>query len=229
MTRPSPALTRSLSLAALTVVSGAATWSVFPKQQAIANVWVLLGHLVPFVLGAETIASLRPEWFGHHRLREVAQLGCFVAVFCYFVPRMFDRSLAGDSDGFYYLMLTLVPLLILSFALVCRISGGRAATVRRAAYGNVLIMLSGIEDALFWVWRGQPIPDSWDWAYHINVFLGHVASRTEAFGFIAVHLVLAALVFTLPDSFWRAVGARIRRQAAGEPAATQAPEHSGVR
>lgn len=217
------AVIRSTILVALTAISGAAALVVFPQKQAIANVWVLLGHLVPFVFGVEAIASLRPEWFRRLRLQMLAQVGCFVMVFCYFVPRMFDRSLSGDSDGFYYLMLTVVPLLILSFALQGRLAGGGVATVRRAAYGSILIMLSGIEDALFWVWRGDPIPQVWDWAYHINVFLGHIASRTEAFVFIAVHLVLALLIFTLPDSFWSGLVARVRTRRDKTPAESGTP------
>lgn len=223
MSRPTAAVTRSVVLAVLTLVSAVVVLVAFPQEQSIANAGVFIGHLVPFVLGAETIASLRPEWFGRWRLREVAQVGSFVLVFCYFVPRMFDRSLSGDSDGFYYLMLTLVPLLILSFVLHARLSGARPAIVRRAAYGNILIMLSGIEDALFWVWRGDAIPRRWDWADHITVLIGHIASRTEAFVFIGVHLVLAVLVFTLPDSFWRAIADRVRPRRPS-PSSSQTPE-----
>jgi len=55
-------------------------------------------------------------------------------------------------------------------------------------------MLSGIEDLLFWVWRGEPVPDQWDWADHITVLLGHVASRAEAYVFIGLHLLVAVIV-----------------------------------
>jgi hypothetical protein len=163
---------------------------------------VLLVHLVPFVFGVELVASLRPEWFGGGRWRELIQVASFAAVFCYFVPKMFDRFIASDFDAFYYLMLTLMPLLILAFALQHRLGGGRAATVRRGAYASVLVMLSGAEDVMFWVLRGRAIPGQWTWASHINVFFGHVVSRNTAFAFIGVHLSLAALILFLPDRFW---------------------------
>ena len=70
--------------------------------------------------------------------------------------------------------------------------------MRRAAYASLLVMLSGIEDLLFFVWRGEPVPARWDWADHLTVLFGHVASRTEAYAFVAVHLVAAVLVLALP-------------------------------
>jgi hypothetical protein len=210
-------ITRCLVLAAGALASAAYVEVALPKRQDIASVWVLLAHLVPFVFGAELVASLRPEWFRRWRLAELTQVATFVVVFCYFVPRMFDRFIATDFDAFYYLMLTLMPLLILAFALHHRLGGGKAATVRRAAYASILVMLSGAEDAMFWILRGRPIPDQWFWASHINVFFGHVVSKGTAFAFMGVHLVLAALVLFLPDRFWTALRPRRRTPRGNAP------------
>jgi hypothetical protein len=218
------ALRRVLVLGGLAVVSAAYVELALPKRQAMANAWVLVAHLIPFVFGTETIAALRPEWFTGRRWRELIQVGGFVAVFCYFVPKMFDRELAGDSDHFYYLMLTLVPFLILLFALQCRLGGGPPRTVRRAAYASMLIMLSGSEDAMFWILRHKPIPQHWTWASHINVVIGRVATRNEAFAFIAVHLMLAGLVIFLPDRFWSGLAARIVRPGDRKPPAEASAE-----
>jgi hypothetical protein len=84
-------------------------------------------------------------------------------------------------------------------------------------------MLSGAEDTMFWVLRGMPIPQRWTWASHINVFFGHAVTRNTAFGFMAVHLALAALILLLPDRLWTAL--RPARRAAGPvPAVTAASE-----
>jgi len=221
MTSPLPqsqwrGVVRCLVLAAGALASAAYVAVAFPKQQEIANVWVLLAHLVPFVFGTELVASLRPEWFRRGRLTELIQIATFVVVFCYFVPRMFDRFIATDFDTFYYLLLTLMPLLILAFAVQHRLGGGRAATVRRGAYASIMVMLSGAEDVMFWILRGRPIPERWTWASHINVFFGHVVSRDTAFIFIGIHLLLAALIVVLPDRFWGAL--RPRRRPAPAPA-----------
>jgi hypothetical protein len=117
---------RSLTLGGLTLASAVVVLLAFPRQQAIPNVWSLLAHLVPFVLGVETVASLRPGWFARWRLRELVQVGCFLVIFGYFVPRLFDQRLRGTFDHFYYLMLTMVPVLILALGLSHRVAGGRA-------------------------------------------------------------------------------------------------------
>ena len=215
MSASTSALRRVLVLGGLALASAAYVELALPKQQAMSNAWVLVAHLIPFVFGTETIAALRPEWFAGRRWHELVQVAGFAAVFCYFVPRMFDRELAGDFDHFYYLMLTLVPFLILVFALQSRLGGAPAATIRRASYACLLIMLSGSEDAMFWILRHKPIPRHWTWASHINVVIGRVATRNEAFAFIAVHLILAGLVVFLPDRFWAGLAARFGRSGGG--------------
>src|SRR5262245_31554248 len=216
---------RCVSLAASALASAVFVEIALPKQQTITTVWVLLAHLVPFVLGTELVAGLRPEWFQRPRLPGLIQVGCFIAVFCYFVPRMFDRFIASDFDSFYYLMLTLMPMLILIFALLYRIGGGAASAVRRGSYACLLVMLSGAEDTMFWVLRGKPIPERWTWASHINVFFGHVVTRNTAFGFMGVHLVLAALILLLPDRSWAALRPA-RRTAVQPPATAMAPSEA---
>ncbi len=206
---------RCLLLAVGALASAAYVEVALPKQQEMGSVLVLLAHLVPFVFGTELVASLRPEWLRRRRLPELIQVASFVAVFCYFAPKMFDRFIASDFDSFYYLMLTLMPLLILTFALQYRVGGGNASTVRRGSYASILVMLSGAEDTMFWILRGRPIPQQWTWASHINVFFGHVVTRNTAFAFIGAHLVLAALVLFLPDRFWTALRSRLRPASPG--------------
>jgi hypothetical protein len=191
---PSPQFRRALTLGGLTAIAAAAVVLMTPSGHGLDNVWMFLAYLVPFILATETIASLRAEWFIRWRLAEITGVASFALVFCAFVPRMFDRVIVEDFDGFYALMRALAPLLILAIALQHRLGGGHAGAVRRIAYASLLVMLSGIEDLLFWVWRGDPVPDQWDWADHMTVLLGHVASRPEAYVFIGLHLMAALMV-----------------------------------
>jgi hypothetical protein len=185
---------RFVLLVLATLAAGVLLVALAPDGKQLDSLWLFLAYLVPFVLAAETIAALDPRWLQRWRLPEVVGVLTFAAVFCGFVPRMFDRVIAEDFDGFYALVRVLAPLLILAFALHQRLGGAAAATVRRISYASILVMLSGLEDLMFWVWRGQPVPQRWDWADHMTVRLGHVASRTEAFVFIAVHLAAAVAV-----------------------------------
>jgi hypothetical protein len=189
---------RLLLLGCGTVASAVALTLTVPSGQTLSSWWLLLAYLVPFVLATETIAHIDPTWFARWRLAELGGVATFAVFFCVFTPKMFARVLANDFAGFYSLMRVLTPLLILGIALAYRLGGGAGSSVRRIAYGSILVMLSGVEDLLFWVWRGSPIPARWDWADHITVVLGHVASRTEAYIFIGVHLAAAAAVLLAP-------------------------------
>ncbi|MGI5176912.1 hypothetical protein ACQEVZ_11320 [Dactylosporangium sp. CA-152071] len=190
---------RFFGLVAATLVSGVLLVALAPDGKQLDSLWLFLAYLLPFVLATETIAALDPVWLRRWRLPEVVGVLTFTAVFCGFVPRMFDRVIADDFEGFYSLVRVLAPLLILAFALHQRLGGSAAATVRRICYASILVMLSGLEDLSFWLWRGQPVPQRWDWADHMTVRLGHVASRTEAYVFIAAHLVAAVAVLCWPS------------------------------
>jgi hypothetical protein len=197
-----PPVSRSGPRAVVLAVAAAAAAGLLvvvqPSGGHLTHWWLLVAYLVPFVLATEAIVALPDAWVGRWRLGEVAVVASFALVFCVFVPRMFGRVLVDDFDGFYALMRIVTPLLILALALAYRIGGGWPASIRRVAYASLLVMLSGIEDLMFWVWRGAPVPARWDWADHITVLLGHVASRTEAYAFIGVHLVAAAAVLAWP-------------------------------
>jgi hypothetical protein len=196
---------RALILGGLTALTAGALVVAVPGGHKLDSWWLLLAYLVPFVLATETVAVLERAWFARWRLAELVALATFAVVFCVFVPKMFGRVIADDFAGFYALMRTLVPLLILAIVVPYRLGGGSAGAVRRVAYACLLVMLSGIEDLLFWVWRGVPVPARWDWADHMTVVLGHVASQPEALVFIGLHLSAAAAVLVWPS---RTAGAR---------------------
>lgn len=215
-------------LATLAVLAAAAIWFGLPHDREVKNLGVFLLKLVPFVLATEAVARLDPEWARRARLALVALPLAFLVYFLYFVPKIFffggENSEAPESFGnLYYHVLTLTPMIILSFVLAFRLGGGAAAWVRRLAYSMLLLMLSGLEDLSFLVTNEhvepafQSIPDKWTWASHMEVRLGHVPSKYEAFAFIAVHVALAVFVLASPQRWWEALGRRLSRR--GGPAA----------
>lgn len=164
----------------------------------VENLGSFLFALIPFVLAAEAVAAFPRSWARLRLVPAFLATLTFVVMMGGFAPLMFGRFVEEDFDGFYALMRMVMPFFILAVALALRLGGGTGGQVRRTTYASLLVMLSGLEDLMFQIWAGNPIPDRWDWAEHITVRLGHVASQNEAFVFIGVHLLLALLILLVP-------------------------------
>lgn len=185
-----------LGLGVLAVLAAGAVHELVPND--VESLGSFLFALVPFVLAAEAIAWFPPTWRRVWWVPSALMATCFLVVMGGFAPLMFGSMVDDDFDRFYGQMRILVVFVILALVLCLRLGGATAGQVRRAAYASLLVMLSGLEDLMFQVWAGNDIPNSWDWAEHMTVRLGHVASQNEAFAFIAVHLVLALAVLFVP-------------------------------
>jgi hypothetical protein len=205
----------------LAVIAAAIVWFGLPHDREVKSLWIFLFKLVPFILAAEAVAALDVEWARRIRLPLILIPPTFLLYFLYFVPKIFFYGGANSDDpasfgSLYYNVLTLTPMIILALVLAYRLGGGTAATVRRLSYGMLLLMLSGLEDLAFLVVNQHtdpaftPIPEVWEWASHITVFIGHPPTKIEAYVFIAVHVVLALLVLASPQRWWQAL-ARTRR------------------
>lgn len=205
-------------LVAVTGVLAAYIWLGMPHDREVKSLWIFLFKLLPFVLAAEAIARLDVALFHRLRMARVLLPICFAVFFLFFVPKIFFYG--GDHPNLYYHVLTLTPFIILSIALAYRLGGGLASTTRRLAIGMLLIMISGAEDLAFLTvndLRGtdfHPIPEVWTWASHMKVRLGHYPSKYEAFGFIAVHLALAAFVLIAPTRWFEKLNPWRNRRAA---------------
>lgn len=121
-------------------------------------------------------------------------------------------------------MLTLVPVIILTMLLSFRLGGGQTQPIVRLGTALILLQLSGLEDLAFLLLHDvRPIPEVWTWASHMTVFLGHAPSRTEAYAFIAVHVLLAIAALTVPGSvFHKLRRAAVRRTPAKTPSTDSA-------
>jgi hypothetical protein len=209
----------SLACAVAAAALGAVIWFALPHDREVTSVGTLLFKLTPFGFATAAIALADDAALRRWRLHLIAIPAAFLLFFLYFVPRVFFYSGSdGDFPRLYYHMLTAIPLIILALALSFRLGGGKPSTTARLAAGMLLLMLSGLEDLAFLVVnphtdpRWTPIPEVWTWASHMTVFLGHPPTRSEAYAFIAVHVVLAGLVLFLPGRAVRAVVRRVVRE-----------------
>jgi hypothetical protein len=207
-----------LSFTALTVLLTVAVLAGLPPQRELTSLWTMLAMLAPFVAATVAIGWIDLDWAQRLRLHLILPPACFLAFFCYFVPKIFYYAgVAEDFDGLYVTVLLLVPFVILTLALTLRLGGARTATVVKLAVALLLLQLSGIEDLAFLTVNDlsgtefSPIPEVWTWADHMAVRLGHPPTRTEAYVFIAVHLTVAVAVLATPDRVYRAAGRAISR------------------
>ncbi len=194
-----------------------------PNEHGLDSLWQLLFHLTPFVAALVTIAYLDVTWAQRLKLHLVLPTLCFLVFFTYFVSHNFIFHALDDFDRMYYNQLMMVPFIILTLVLCVRLGGARRSVIARLGVALMLVQLSGIEDLSFLVFgdlRDQSeqhgIPEVWDWADHMAVRLGHHPTKYQAYVFIAVHLVLAALVLLLPDRLFRALRDRLGRRRATE-------------
>ncbi|MCW2875916.1 MAG: hypothetical protein JWQ95_16 [Sphaerisporangium sp.] len=211
-----------LIFAALAAASAAFVWFGLPHDREVESLGIFLVKLLPFVFATEAVARLDVEWAKRLRLVLVLVPAAFLLYFLYFVPKIFffggvESGTAKAFYGLYYHVLTVTPFLIMAMVLAFRVGGGSASVVRRLSYGMLLLMLSGLEDLAFLTVNDHTdpayatIPEVWDWASHMTVFLGHPPTRTEAYLFILVHVVLALAVFFSPQRWWDALKVRFVR------------------
>jgi len=197
----------TLGAGLIAVILGAIVWFGMPHDRNVESLWVLLFKLTPFIAGVFAVAWIDLDWAHRLRLPLILLPLCFLVFFCFFVPRLFFFALVlQDGAGVYYTALTCVPFIILAFTAAFRLGGGSRETALRLPFAMILLQLSGLEDLAFLTVNDHtdpkwtPIPEVWDWADHITVFLGHPATKHEAYAFITVHVILALLVLFLPRS-----------------------------
>jgi hypothetical protein len=182
---------------------------VLPPDQTLDDPAELVFKLSPFVLAVAAVALLP-------RLR-VAPALLLLAVFFYMgyldtelVLRIQQYGRVAATDGAFqpiYQFELLVTTFVVLFALLAfRLGGARTATVLKTGLAAVLVVISGLNDLTFWalndVWSAGHRPPTLPWASHMIVFVGGPPSIPVAVTFMVVHLVLAALVASLPLERW---------------------------
>ncbi|MFI6323799.1 hypothetical protein ACIBG8_40175 [Nonomuraea sp. NPDC050556] len=195
----------ALPAAALAVLLAGLVRFVIPYEREITSLWELLVKVTPQLAACVAVAWLDVEWARRLRLHLVALPLIFLAFLCYFVPKTFMIALDMKDgtlgfEALYLHVVVFVPFLIVGLALSYRLGGGTREGVLRIGAATTLLQLSGAEDlvAVLMNRRLDGVPEVWDWAHHITVRLGHVATRQEAYIFIGVHVLLAVLALVVP-------------------------------
>ncbi|GGO80792.1 hypothetical protein [Nonomuraea cavernae] len=212
----------ALAIGALAVALAAMVRFVIPYEQEITSLWILLAKLTPQIAAFFAVAWLDVAWARRLRLHLVAVPAVFLAFLCYFVPATFITAM-DMADGkavfedLYLHVVVSVPFLMVALTLAYRLGGGSREGVLRTGAAMTILQMSGLEDLMAVLMNRSldGIPEVWGWAHHITVRLGHVATREEAFAFIAVHVVLAVLALALPRRLFTALGSRLRPRTAG--------------
>lgn len=165
----------------------------------IANLGVFFFKLLPYIFSLAAICLFPFEKI-MVPLRLLLVLAAFGVLFGYSVGKLIYLFNAQVPYQVFYLELQLLtPMIILSLTLALRCGG--MAVKDTAIFGiiAILFMISGIEDLTSQFIRiaivpGYTIPETWDWAQHMTVFMGRVLTKHEAYIFISIHFVLIALV-----------------------------------
>ncbi|GLY35872.1 hypothetical protein Amsp01_018960 [Amycolatopsis sp. NBRC 101858] len=188
---------------------------VLPPDQTLDNVGDWAFKLCPFVFAVLTVSLFPRGRFGPALL--------VFAVFVYMsyldtelVMRVqgFARSPDQDFQPVYQFELFVTTFIVLFALLAYRLGGGRTANVLKVGIASILVVISGVNDLTFWalndVWAAGTKPTELKWASHMIVFLGGPPSVPAAVAFMAVHLVLAAIVVALPVGRWVNRALRVR-------------------
>jgi hypothetical protein len=159
-------------------------------------------------------------------------MGYIDSAFFIQVSHLIDAAVAqhgGTQFSAYYRFSLFVDAFVMLFALFAfRLGGGSAAWVLKLGFAGILVLTSGLNDLTMWImypWpRGQR-PNTFDWASHVAVFIGHTPRVQDMVGFLAIHLLLIAAILCLPVQRWldRAAAAYGRRRNR-----TRAPEGAGM-
>jgi hypothetical protein len=178
---------------------------ILPPDQTLDNVGDWAFKLCPFLFAVLTV-SLFPR----------VKYGPALIVFAVFVYMSYlDTELVMRVQAFqpvYQFELFVTTFIVLFALLAYRLGGGRTVNVLKAGVASILVVISGVNDLTFWalndVWAAGTKPTELKWASHMIVFLGGPPSVPAAVAFMAVHLVLAAIVVALPVGRWvnRALG-----------------------
>ena len=176
-------------------------WFFMPHDREVENLGILVFKLLPFLFASLSISTVKRRTVERYGLQCILIIASFLGFFCFLVPKIFFHY--DDFEDLYYVMLVTTPYVILSLVMTYRLGGASSGRSFRLSIAMMLLMLSGLEDWAYLIVNysdpGCPqMPDTWDWASHVRVFLGHSPSTQEMGIFAIVHVILAFTVLLFP-------------------------------
>ena len=185
---------------------------VLPPDRTLHGFGDFLLKVSPLLFGVLTIALFptRRGWSLYLPvLGFVAYLGYIDSALGIEVGQLVDAAQAhAEQAQFaqYYRFSIFVNAFVVMFGLFCfRMGGGSTAQALKLGFAGVLLLISGLNDLTMWAmyeWPGGVRPDTFYWASHVSIFLGHAPSLGEMLAFLAVHLALAGTILHLPLGRW---------------------------
>lgn len=198
--------------AALGLALTALTLFVLPPDRVIHGAGDFLFKISPLALAVLTIAAFprRGPWaLVLVVLGFIFYLGYVDSASFLNVSRLVDAALASKAHAQfpdYYRFSIFVNAFVVLFALFAyRMGGGSAAQVLKLGFSGMLVLVSGLNDLTMWLmypWPGGQRPQAFDWASHVAIFVGHAPRLVEMLAFLAVHLLLIAVILRLPLQRW---------------------------
>jgi hypothetical protein len=182
---------------------------VLPPEQTLQNLGDWAFRLSPFVLAVCAVA-LMPRWRFAPALLVLGVLLYMGYLDTGMVLRILDLAAAPDDqqgalfEQVYQFELFTATFIVLFALFAFRMGGARTATVLKTGVAAVLVVISGLNDLTFWLTNdwAHGRPDTLPWASHIAVFTGPNPGVVTCWVFLAVHLLLAALVLAMPLGRW---------------------------
>ncbi|MBN2006515.1 MAG: hypothetical protein JXA21_24400 [Anaerolineae bacterium] len=197
------------------VVGGALTFMmlfVLPPDRVVHGLDDFIFKIMPLVCAVLAVAMFpqKPPFLSLFLLLGVVfymgylDSGFFLRIEAWIRAVLDDNAKAGFS-AFYQFNLLVNSFTILFALFAYRLGGGRTASVLKLGLSSVLIMLSGLNDLTMWImypWPNGERPFVFDWASHVEVFIGREPNLYHMLGFFAAHLILIGVILALPLQRW---------------------------
>lgn len=165
------------------LVCAVAAIALFPQKPPLLSLFLILG--VIFYMGyLDSAFYLRIEAW---------------------IRAALDGEAKAGFAAFYQFNLIVHSFTILFALFAYRLGGGRTAMVLKLGFSSILIMLSGLNDLTMWFmypWPDGVRPAIFDWASHVEIFIGRQPTLYHMLGFLAIHLILVGIIVCLPLQRW---------------------------
>lgn len=115
-----------------------------------------------------------------------------------------DQRAAAQFPSYYRWSIFVNAFTVLLAVLAFRLGGASTARTLKLGGAGVLLLVSGLNDLTMWAMSDWPNgrPETFAWASHVAVFVGHAPRLSDMLLFVAVHLGLAGLLLTAPLERW---------------------------
>jgi hypothetical protein len=185
---------------------------VLPADRTLHGLPDFLLKVSPLVCAVLTIAFFpnRSGWSLVLPLVGVlVYFGYLDSAFFIQVDRLVDAAQAdavrAQFSSYYRFSIFVNAFVVLLSIFSFRMGGASTASVLKLGCAGILVLLSGLNDLTMWAmydWPGGIRPETFDWASHVSIFLGHDPSLIDMLAFASVHLLLAIAVLRLPLKRW---------------------------